>query len=143
MQYYVNKNELMYFVYNGVSSTSFFMVIENVEGLLDTFENDIELVEVKGRDGELIIDNQRKKSKNIKVTGHIDVEESSKSIDILANDIEKWLQGQVSYKTLTFKEHKYKYEAICFNQIKLSEVIKDLCEFEIVFRVNPNVEVIT
>ena len=39
------------------------MVIEEVEGLLDTFERDIELVEIQGRDGELIIDNQRKKSK--------------------------------------------------------------------------------
>ena len=30
MQYYVNENELMNFTYNGVSSTSFFMVIEDL-----------------------------------------------------------------------------------------------------------------
>ena len=78
MQYYVNENELMNFTYNGVSSTSFFMVIEEIEGLLDTFERDIELIEIKGRDGELVIDNQRKKSKNITITGQIDVEKSNK-----------------------------------------------------------------
>ena len=142
MQYYVNDDELMYFNYNGVSSTSFFMVIEDVEGLLDTFERDIELVEIQGRDGELIIDNQRKKSKDITITGHIDVEKSTKTLDVLANEIENWLQGVVSYKPLIFKDHKYKYEALCFNQIKLSEIIEDLCEFEIRFRVTPNVEVI-
>lgn len=142
MQYYVNENELMSFTYNGVSSTSFFMVIEEIEGLLDTFERDVELIEIKGRDGELIIDNQRKKSKDITITGHIDVEKSNKSIDVLAKDIENWIQEEVSYKPLIFKNHKFKYEALCFNQIKLSEVIEDLCEFEIIFRVTPNVEVI-
>lgn len=142
MQYYVNENELMNFTYNGVSSTSFFMVIEEIEGLLDTFERDVELIEIKGRDGELIINNQRKKSKDITITGYIDVEKSNKSIDVLAKDIENWLQEEVSYKTLIFKNHKFKYEALCFNQIKLSEVIEDLCEFEIIFRVTPNVEVI-
>ena len=141
MRYDVNEDELMYFYYNEVSSTSFFMVIEEIEGLLDTFERDIELVEVQGRDGEFVIDNKRKKSKDITITGHIDVEKSNKSIDVLAYEIEEWLQGVVSYKPLTFKNHKFKYEALCFNQIKLSEVIKDLCEFEIKFRVNPNVEV--
>ena len=142
MQYYVNENELMSFTYNGVSSTSFFMVIEEIDGLLDTFERDVELIEIKGRDGELIINNQRKKSKDITITGYIDVEKSNKSIDVLAKDIENWLQEEVSYKTLIFKNHKFKYEALCFNQIKLSEVIEDLCEFEIIFRVTPNVEVI-
>ena len=142
MRYYVNEDELMYFYYNEVSSTSFFMIIEETEGLLDTFERDIELVEVQGRDGELIIDSKRKKSKDITITGYIDIEKSNKSIDVLAYEIEEWLQGAVSYKSLTFKDHKFKYEALCFNQIKLSEVIKDLCEFEIKFRVTPNVEVI-
>ena len=142
MRYYTNEDELMYFYYNEVSSTSFFMIIEETEGLLDTFERDIELVEVQGRDGELIIDSKRKKSKDITITGHIDIEKSNKSIDLLAYEIEEWLQGVVSYKSLTFKDHKLKYEALCFNQIKLSEVIKDLCEFEIKFRVTPNVEVI-
>ena len=143
MQYYVNDSELMYFNYNGVSSTSFFMVIEETEGLLDTFERDIELIEVPGRDGELVIDNQRKKSKDITIRGHIDVEKSNKSIDILAYEIENWLQGVVSYKPLTFKDCNFRYEALCFNQIKLSEIIQNLCEFEITFRVTPNVEVIT
>ena len=73
MQYYVNDSELMYFNYNGVSSTSFFMVIEEIEGLLDTFERDIELVEVQGRDGEFVIDNKRKKSKDITITGIIHI----------------------------------------------------------------------
>ena len=143
MLYYINNDELMYFTYNGVSSTSFFMIIEEIEGLLNSFERDIELIEIKGRSGELIIDNQRKKSKNITITGCIDVEKSNKSIDTLAYEIENWLQKEVSYKPLTFKDHKFKYEALCFNQIKLSEVIEDLCEFEIIFRVTPSVEVIS
>lgn len=141
MRYYANEDELMYFYYNEVSSTSFFMVIEEIEGLLDSFERDIELVEVQGMDGEFIIDNKRKKSKDIIIIGHIDIEKSNKSIDVLAYEIEEWLQGVISYKPLLFKDHKLKYEGLCFNQIKLSEVIKDLCEFEIKFRVTPNVEV--
>lgn len=143
MRYYVDDHELMDFNYNEVSSTSFFMIIEEIDGLLDTFERDIDLIEVMGRDGELIIDNHRKKSKDIIVRGHIDVEKSYFPVDILAVKIEEWLQSEISYKPLFFKNHDIKYNAICFNQIKLSEVIKDLCSFEITFRVNPNVELMT
>ena len=97
---------------------------------------------IRSIDEYLEILNILEKSKNIKITGHIDIESANKNINVLAKEIEDWLQGQVSYKTLTFKDHKYKYQALCFNQIKLSEVIEDLCEFEIKFRVTPNVGVI-
>ena len=141
MNYY--SDSLDSFIYNGVSSTSFFMIIEETEGLLDSYERDVEFIEVKGRDGELIIDNQRKKSKDIIVRGCIDVEKANKTVDVLANEIESWLQNTVSYKDLAFSDHKYKYQAICTNQIKLSEIIQDLCEFEIKFKVMPNPKVVS
>lgn len=142
MQYYVNENELISFNYNEVSSTSFFMIIEEINGLIDSYEKDVEFIEVKGRDGELIIDNKRKKSKDITIKGHIDVEKLIGDITDVALEIENWLQGTVSYKPLIFSEHRFIYQAICVNQIKLSEVIENLCEFEIKFRVMPNPKVV-
>lgn len=140
MQYYIDKKDLMCFTYGeeGISSTFFSMIIEEVDGLISTYERDVELIEVPGRDGELLIDNKRKKSKDITVKGHIDVESLNGDITSLALGIEEWLQGTVSYKPLTFSDHRFIYQAVCINQINLSEVIEDLCEFEIKFRVMPN-----
>ena len=66
MQYYVDKNSLDYFVYGGTSSASFnFMIVENDN--LNGFENDFELIEIPGRSGDLLINNNRKKNKEINI----------------------------------------------------------------------------
>ena len=62
MQYFIDKDKLEYFVYGGTSSASFnFIIMENDN--LNSFENDFELVEIPGRNGDLLISNKRNKNK--------------------------------------------------------------------------------
>ena len=68
MKYYVDKSELEVFYFNNVSNTNFNLIVEDIEGLYDSFERDIEFIEVPGRNGELIVDNNRVKSKELTIS---------------------------------------------------------------------------
>ena len=76
MKYYVDKSELEVFYFNNVSNTNFNLIVEEIEGLYDSFERDIEFIEVPGRNGELIVDNNRFKSKNLIIKGYVDASNS-------------------------------------------------------------------
>ena len=88
MQYYVEKNELEVFYFNNVSNTNFNFIVEDIEGLYDSFERDIEFIEVPGRDGELIINNNRVKSKDITINGYIDASSSDFTMTQLKEGLE-------------------------------------------------------
>lgn len=138
MQYYINDNELIDFNYGEISSTSFFLYVTNIQGLNDSFERDIEFLEIKGRDGELPIDNQRRKSKDIILEAFIDLESSTTNLEILATEIENWLQADIAYKDLIFSNSNKVHKAICINKISISEIIEDLAEVQIKFKIQPD-----
>lgn len=138
MQYFVKENQLNTFTYGGVSSASFFLYLNNINGLYDSFERDLEFKEINGRDGDLVIDNKRRKSKSISLECFIDLEKATKDLDTLSDEIEKWIQGSVSYKTLSFSNSKKTFNAICSNQINISEAIRNLAIVQIRFKVQPS-----
>lgn len=138
MQYFVKENELNTFSYGGVSSASFFLYVTNINGLFDSFERDLEFKEIKGRDGDLVIDNQRRKSKTISLECFIDLEKATKDLDTLSEEIENWIQGTVGYKILNFSNTKKTFNAMCVNQINISEALKDLAIVQIRFKVQPS-----
>lgn len=138
MQYFVKENELNTFNYGGVSSASFFLYLNNTNGLYDSFERDVEFKEIKGRDGDLVIDNKRKKSKTISLECFIDLEKATKDLDTLSEEIENWIHGTVDYKELSFSNSKKTFKAICSNQINISEALKNLAIVQIRFKVQPN-----
>ncbi|HHD2753298.1 TPA: phage tail domain-containing protein [Clostridium perfringens] len=138
MQYFIKENELNTFNYGGVSSASFFLYLNNINGIYDSFERDIEFKEIKGRDGDLVIDNQRRKSKTLSLECFIDLEKATKDLDTLSEEIENWIQDTMEYKTLSFSNSKKTFSAICSNQIKISEALKNLAIVQIRFKVQPN-----
>lgn len=135
MNYYVTADELTPFFYGGVDSATFNLYLTDLGDLYNSFERDIEFVEVAGRDGDLLIDNKRKKSKEVTFTGFIDMEQNEASMPILAQAIEDWLQGEVKYKELVIENKTY--NAICINQISIKEVMEQLGEIQIKFRIQP------
>lgn len=137
MQYFVKENELNTFTYGGVSSASFFLYLNKINGLYDSFERDIEFKEIKGRDGDLAIDNQRRKSKTISLECFIDLEKATKDLDTLSEEIENWIQGNIDFKTLSFSNSKKTFNAICSNQINIGEALKNLAIVQIRFKVQP------
>ena len=51
MQYFVNEDELISFMYGEVPSTLYSLYVLDVKNLNNGFERDIEFIEVPGRDG--------------------------------------------------------------------------------------------
>ena len=138
MQYFIDENELISFIYGDVSSTLYSLYVLNVQGLNNAFERDIEFVEIPARDGDLIINNSRKKSKEITIEGFIDFEKSYiESFEDLCSEIENWLQGEVELNTLKFSSSYKSYNAIC-TSVEIDEVIENLGEVTIKFNIQPS-----
>lgn len=134
MQYYVEKVELECFYFNNISNTNFGLVVEEVDGLYDAFENDIEFIEVPGRDGELIVDNNRVKSRELKIKGWIDKTLTEFTMTELQEGLNKWLKNYMYYQKLEFIKEAKVFKALCYN-FKMNEIMEDLAEIEIKFRV--------
>ena len=134
MQYYVNKSELEVFYFNNVSNTNFNLIVEEVEGLYDSFERDIEFIEVPGRDGELIVDNNRLKSKDLTIKGYVDSSYSEHTMTQLKEGLEKWLYHSMGYNKLEFIKEAIGLKALCY-KFSMKEIMEDLSEIEISFRV--------
>ena len=134
MKYYVDKSELEVFYFNNVSNTNFNLIVEEIEGLYDSFERDIEFIEVPGRNGELIVDNNRFKSKNLIIKGYVDASNSEHTMTQLKDGLEKWLYTSVGYNKLEFIKESIGLNALCY-KFSMKEIIEDLSEIEINFRV--------
>ena len=131
MQYYVDKNSLDYFVYGGTSSASFnFMIVENDN--LNGFENDFELIEIPGRSGDLLINNNRKKNKEINIEAYVDLDGLGDAKTV-AKNIKQWLQGEVKYKDLTFSNDLTEYKAIVKGPIEIVEEMERLLNINFKF----------
>ena len=137
MQYFINEDELISFMYGEVSSTLYSLYVLDVKNLNNGFERDIEFIEVPGRDGDLIVDNFRKKSKEITIEAFIDLSKSFiESFEDLCVEIEDWLQGEVKVDTLAFSNFNKVYNAIC-TKVEIEEVMEGLGEAYITFLVQP------
>lgn len=131
MQYYVDKNSLDYFVYGGTSSASFnFIITENDN--LNSFENDFELIEIPGRSGDLLINNNRKKNKEINIEAYVDLDGLGDAKTVSKN-IKQWLQGEVKYKDLTFSNDLTEYKAIVKGPIEIVEEVEGLLNINFKF----------
>lgn len=134
MKYYVDKSELEVFYFNNVSNTNFNLIVEEIEGLYDSFERDIEFIEVPGRNGELIVNNNRVKSNDLIIKGYIDSSSSDFTMTQLKEGMEKWLHSSMTYQKLEFIKEAIGLKALCY-KFTMKEIMEDLCEIEISFRV--------
>lgn len=136
MIYYIDKDKLEYFTFGGTSSASFnFIIMENDN--LSGFENDFELISVPGRTGDLIVNNNRKKNKEINISAYVDLEGLGDAKTV-ARNINNWLTGSVSYRPLIFSDDLVKYEAIVIGKVDIKEVIEGLLEISFKFNCKPS-----
>ena len=136
MIYYIDKDKLEYFTFGGTSSASFnFIIMKNDN--LSGFENDLELKSVPGRTGDLVINNNRKKNKDININAYVDLEGLGDAKTV-ARDINNWLTGEVKYKPLTFSDDLTNYEAIVVGKVNIEEVIEGLLEISFKFNCKPS-----
>lgn len=131
MDYFVDRTKLDYFVFNNKSSASInFIITENDN--LKSFERDFEVVEIQGRDGELIVDNNRRKNKEINIAGYVDLEGLGDAAYI-SNLIDEWLMPNLKFNSLIFSNDMRKYEAIVKGVIDKEEVVEGLLSVKFKF----------
>lgn len=135
MQYYAKKEELPYFIYNGISSADFNIVVTKYDNL-SSGEHDFELVSVAGKNGDFI-SKSNKQNITRDIEFYIDCE-SVEDINILSKKIRKWLQGNSNYADLIFSDDLNTiHEAVCINKINIDEVIEAFGECKVTFSCKP------
>ena len=111
--------ENFYFIFNNRKSSD----IEKLSILESNHHSisgrDFELISVPGRNGDLIIDNGKKKNNEIRLLCKLDTRRN-KNFTEACMFIEEWLQGELGYKDLIFPDG-YKFKAICIGQINIEK----------------------
>lgn len=126
-----------YFLYDEKSSLDFGLIIDTLPE--DTpAEIDITKQEIAGRDGVLVLNNHRRKSKLKNITAYLNGDSESDIVKKLDN-IKLWLQGDVGFKKLVLSNELDKYyEAICVNSINITSMWDECKKLLIVFECMPH-----
>jgi phage-related protein len=99
---------------------------------LDSFENDMELHPVAGRNGDLIIDNGNYRNKDIEIVSNLDCRD--KDTKAITTSINYHFKSMPGYGYLKFSDG-YEFMAVCKGQIVYNELFNDYYEVSIVFSV--------
>lgn len=125
-----------WFEYKGVDSRDMHLHIEN-DIVFSSPEVDLEFIEILGRDGDVVIDNERLKSVpfsipvRIKTPGNVTINEA-------ATNISNWLKSNVGYHPLVFSgSPDYEYIAIIKQQFDISETLINYGRTVLNFRLQP------
>ena len=122
-----------YFTFNGKSSLDFGLRVTNDYKIVST-GNDINTVTVAGRDGDLLISNNRLKSVSIELPCTI---KSNKSLQALSTDISNWLNVE-GYKDMTFSwDNDYIYRVAFIETFEIASIMRQFGTIKLNFLAQP------
>lgn len=122
-----------YFTFNGKSSLDFGLRVTNDYKIVST-GNDVETVTVDGRDGDLLISNNRLKSVSIELPCTI---KSNKSLQALSTDISNWLNVE-GYKDMTFSwDNDYIYRVAFIETFEIASIMRQFGTIKLNFLAQP------
>lgn len=125
-----------FFEYKGKRSTDFHLYIEN-ELTIPIPEQDIELMEIVGKDGDLAIDKKRLKGVSKSFPCILDVP-IGRDVASVAKEISEWLRNDVGWDKLIFSGYEgYEYEALCYETFNIEETLRTRGKTVINFRLKP------
>lgn len=125
-----------YFEYKGRRSTEFGLRIHNTLSIT-TPEQDIELLEVAGNDGDIAFDKKRLKGVDKSFPCTLFVPEG-KNVDVIAKEISEWLRTDVGWDKLVFSGYEgYEFEALCYETFDIEETLRNRGKTVINFRLKP------
>ena len=124
------------FFYLGENSLEYGLRIEN--GLsFESPERDLDFVEIKGRDGDLVIDNQRLKmvEKSVPVTMF---PVSGKNLSEQASDVSNWLKQSTGYTYIEFlNDDRYVYFGMIYEKYSMDQFLTRYGRAVLNFRMMP------
>lgn len=96
---------------------------------------DVEFERVPGRDGDLVMDNKRFNSFVYPIHTYA---RTTNNINVVANEISKWLKQDIRYKDLELAwDPNYLYKAIFFEQYDIEEMLHHFGRVALNFRCHP------
>lgn len=125
-----------YFLYDGKSSLDFGLIIDTLPED-NPAEFEVTKYNIPGRDGIILIGNERRKSKLKNITAHITGANKNELEDKI-NKIKNWLQKDTKFKKLILSHELNKYyEAVCLNSINFTEMWDECSKLLIIFECQP------
>lgn len=122
-----------YFTFNGKSSLDFGLRVTNDYKIVST-GNDVDTVTVDGRDGDLLISNNRLKSVSIELPCTI---KSNKSLQALSTDISNWLNVE-GYKDMTLSwDSDYIYRVAFIETFEIASIMRQFGTIKLNFLAQP------
>lgn len=124
------------FIFNGEDSRDYHMYIEN-DVSFPSPEADIQFVEVAGRDGDLVIDNERMKGVDFSLPVIVQPPKGVR-IDELASRITRWMKADFGWKPLVLGTgSEYEYTALPYHAFDLQRTIMNHGRTILRFRLKP------
>lgn len=122
-----------YFTFNGKSSLDFGLRVTKEYKILST-GNDVNTVSVAGRDGDLLISNNRLKSVSIELPCTI---QSNKSLQSLSTDISNWLNVD-GYRDMTLSwDNDYIYRVAFIETFEIASIMRQFGTIKLNFLAQP------
>ena len=119
----------MEFVINNVSSRYFNFKIKQSNHLTKA-KKKIELIDIPGRTGALIIDEGARENFTLVISGFMDCRDYN--MKEYCEALDNWLNGTVGYQTITFDDGTI-LKAVFIGEINPNEIIKNFGELSLEF----------
>lgn len=98
---------------------------------------DVELVEVPGKDGSLVVPNNRLNDVTFAIPVTLKLPDD-KSIEMVATDISNWLKSDIGWSPLRFSgSPEWEYIALFYEQFDIQETLKTYGRTSLRFRLRP------
>lgn len=130
----------MYFTYKGKSSKDFCLKIKEINNLSSP-SRALEVYEVLGRNGELVIDQGNYTNFHLEVTCFIDGRPKRNGTELslaeLATELKSWLQTSFEYSPIQLQGEDFYYEGYCDNSLDIKELFTNFGEVLLSFNCKP------
>jgi phage-related protein len=130
----------MYFNYRGKSSRDFCLKIKEINNLSSP-SRALEIHEVLGRNGELIIDQGNYTNFHLQIECFVDgrPERNGKELSLaeLASELKLWLQTSFEYSPIQIEGEDFYYEGYCDNSLDIKELFTNFGQVLLSFNCKP------
>ena len=122
-----------YFIFDGINSKDMGIRIERHNNF-NSPQRRVESVSIPGRTGNILIDDGSYENQIFEYELILECD-SKNGIDISkkVNEINSWLHGDYTYKTLTFSNSDKTYNAVVINKIDIKQMFKNFAKALVTF----------
>lgn len=119
----------MKFTINNKTNRDFKFKIKNSNHLTKS-KKKLELIDIPGRTGALIIDEGARENFNLKIQGYIDARSSN--LKTICDELDKWLNETIGYQTMSFDDGTI-LQVVFIGEIDTEQIVRNFGELTLEF----------